>query len=259
MKIAEIAAMVSATAFILTVAYVYGFSNAVDVNLLKYFSINDYVKLSVYWLPKFIVICGIGYCIPVPEKILSGRSSKNKNTQSFDMSASTKFFLKYAMLIFFVVTIGIPVVIIIVNIFFNAPKLYWPYCLLGIGLWGFFSCYILIPKYIKEWASWKMKTLIWIPAVIILVLSYGAMTGKSELDSVDEYPTSQLEMTIETPSKRGRVLFALSQYIVFLEQKTKLVEIVPVSQVKTIISIPKQKSKEKKNKKNLEEAKKKRN
>ncbi len=244
MKIAEIVAVVSATAFILTVVYTYGFSNAVDVNLLKYFSINDYIKLSVYWLPKYIFSFGLGYCFVKLERLWSASLSKNKNTQSSDMSAFTKFTLKHEGLIISVVVIGTPIVIIIVSHSFNAPELYGPYSLLGICLWGVFFRNILIPKYIKEWARWKKDVLIWVPIIIIGVHCYGAMAGQSELDKVDKYPTARLEMTIEAPSKSGRVLLALSQYIVFLEQKTKTVDIIPVSQVKNIIPITKNKSKE---------------
>jgi hypothetical protein len=55
-------------------------------------------------------------------------------------------------------------------------------------------------------------------------------------------------MITEVPIKNGKVLLALTQYIVFMDQKVKTVEIIPVGQVKNIIPIPKEKSKENKEK-----------
>ncbi len=249
MKITQIVTLVSAAAFILTVVYTYGFSNAVDVNLLTYFSTNDYIKFSVYWLPKYILSFGLGFCFVKVEKLLFGGSSKDKTTQSSNRWAFTKFVLKHEDLIIVVLVLGIPFGIVILLDSLNAPKhvRYGSYSILGICFWGVFFRYILTPKYIKEWAGWKLNALLWVPVIIIGVYYYGLLVGQSELDKVDKYPTARLEMTIEAPSKSGRVLLALTQYIVFLEQKTKTIQIIPVGQVKNIITIPKNKSKEKKN------------
>jgi hypothetical protein len=253
MKITQIVALVSAIAFILTVVYVYGFSRSIEVNLLTYFSISDYIKFSVYWLPSYILSFGLGFCFVIAERRLSGSSSKDKNAQSYNRWAFTKFVLKYGNLIVVVLVVGIPSVIVILLDFFNAPKhiLYGAYSVLGFCLWGPIYRYILIPNFIKikEWARWKLDALLWAPIIIIGVHWYGLMAGQSELGKVDKYPTARLEMTSEASNKKGRVLLALSQYIVFLEQKTKTVDIIPVGQVKNIITIPKNKSKEKKNKK----------
>ena len=250
MKITQIVALVSAAAFILTVAYIYGFSNAIEVNLLTYFSTNDYIKFSVYWLPKYILSFGLGFCFVKAERLLFGSSSKDKTTQPSNRWAFTKFVLKHKDLIIVVLVLGIPFGIVILLDSLNAPKhvRYGSYSILGISFWGVCFRYILIPNFIKEWARWKLDTLLWVPMIIIGVYYYGLLAGQSELGRVDKYPTAHLEMTSEASNKKGRVLFALSQYVVFLEQKTKMVDIIPVGQVKNISTIPKNKSKEKKNK-----------
>jgi hypothetical protein len=251
MKITQIITLVSAAAFILTVTYIYGFSNAIEVNLLTYFSTNDYIKFSVYWLPKYILSFGLGFCFVKAERLLFGRSSKGKIAQSSNRWAFTKFVLKHEDLIIVVLVLGIPFGIVILLDSLNAPKhvRYGSYSILGISFWGVFFRYILMPNFIKEWARWKLNALLWVPIIIIGVYYYGLLAGQSELGKVDKYPTARLEMTTEAPSKSGRVLLALSQYIVFLEQKTKMIEIIPIGQVKDIIPITKNKSKEAKKKK----------
>lgn len=49
-----------AGAFILTVAYVYGYSLSLGTNLFTYFQVEDYLKLSVAWLTPtavFVALC----------------------------------------------------------------------------------------------------------------------------------------------------------------------------------------------------------
>jgi hypothetical protein len=102
-------------------------------------------------------------------------------------------------------------------------------------------------SFIKQWPDWKQYVLVFGPLYFMLVFVAGLYTGKKELVKVVVHNNSnaQLEMTSKEPNKNGRVLFALSQYIVFLEKKTKTVDIIPIGQVKNIITIPKNKSKEK--------------
>lgn len=261
MKITQIVALVSATAFILTVAYIYGFSRSIEVNLLTYFSTNDYIKFSVHWLPRYIVPYGIGFCMAkmTPPFFGIGSSYEDKIAKYPDSPAFVKFVLKHEEKIMYIVVIGTSVGCTLFLVFRFVPEhaLYICYYFVGIGLWIVFFSYFLKPGLAKEeWIIWKQKAVLLGPILIVLVYIYGIFAGISELAKVDKYSTEQIEMTSEVSNKKGRVLFALSQYIVFLEQKTKTVDIIPVGQVKNIITIPKNKSKEKKNEKKLEEAKK---
>ena len=131
--------------------------------------------------------------------------------------------------------------------FFPEHALHICYCLLGTGLWIAFFYYYLRPGLGKEWISQKGKALMLGPVLIVIVYISGILAGLSDIANVGKHPHEILEMTSEASNKKGRVLFALSQYVVFLEQKTVMIEIIPVGQVKNIIPIPKNKSKEKKN------------
>lgn len=252
MNITQIVALVSATAFILTVAYIYGFSRSIEVNLLTYFSTSDYIKFSVYWLPRYIIAYGIGVCMAKmkPPFFGIGSSYEDKIAKYPDSSGFTKFVLKHEEKMMYILLIGTSIVCMLFIAFRFVPEhaLHICYCFLGIGLWIAFFHYFLMPGLAKEeWIIWKQKALLVGPIFIVSVYIYGIFAGVSEPDKVDKYPTARLEMTSEAFNKKGRVLFALSQYIVFLEQKTKIVDIIPVGQVKNIIPIPKNKSKEKKN------------
>ncbi len=252
MRITEIVTLVSALAFTLTVAYTYGFSRSIEVNLLTYFSANDYIKFSVYWLPGYIFTFFTGICLSEFTPRLFGTSSslEDKIAKRPNISACKKFLLKHEEMIRYIGILGAIVVGIIYIAFLFAPKhaFYICYCYLGICIWTFYFLLSLLPSLTKKWTRWQKQALLWGPTLIIGVYTYGIFAGVSELDKVDKYPTARLEMTSEASNKKGRVLFALSQYIVFLEQKTKTVDIIPVGQVKNIITIPKNKSKEKKNK-----------
>jgi hypothetical protein len=253
MKITQIVALVSATAFILTVAYIYGFSRSIDVNLHTYFSTNDYIKLSVYWLPRYIFAFFTGICLSefTTRFFGTGSSLEDKIAKRPNISACKKFLLKHEEMIRYIGILGAIVVGIIYIAFRFAPKhaFHICYCLLGMGLWAAYCTSLLLPSLTEKWTRWQKQALLWGPTLIIGVYTYGIFAGVSELDKVDKYPTARLEMTSEASNKKGRVLFALTQYIVFLEQKTKMVEIIPVGQVKNIIPIPEDKGKAKKNKK----------
>lgn len=261
MKITQIVALVSATAFILTVAYIYGFSRSIEVNLIRYFTINDYIKYSVYWLPMTMIPFGIGFCMAKmkPPFFGIGSSYEDKIAKYPNSPAFIKFILKHEEKIMYIVVIGTSIVCILFLVFRFVPEhaFHIFYCFLGIGLWIAFSHYFLMPGLAEEWIIWKQKALLLGPILIVFVYFSGILAGLSDIENVGKHPTERIEITNEKTNKKGRVLFALSQYIVFLEQKTKMIEIIPVGQVKDIIPIPEDKGKEKKNKKQLDEAKKK--
>ncbi len=252
MKITEILALAGATAFTLTVAYIYGFSRPIEVNLIPYFTINDYVTYSVYWLPLILFFCGIGFCMAKmkPPLFGFGSSFEDKIAKYPNTSAFGKFLLKHEEKTLYILVIGhsIGVPLFIVFRFFPEHAPHICYCLLGTGLWIAFFRYYLRPGLGKEWIGQKGKALMVGPILIVLVYISGILAGLSDIANVGKHPHEILEMTSEKTNKKGRVLFALSQYVVFLEQKTEMIEIIPVGQVKNIIPIPKNKSKEAKKK-----------
>lgn len=254
MKITEIVALVSAIAFTLTVAYTYGFSHSMEVNLIRYFSINDYLKLSVSWLPMSIISLGIGYCIAKTDHKLFGIGSsfEDKIAKYPNISSFGKFNLKHEETVLSVIVVVSYIGVLIFIAFRFAPEHLYHifYCLLGIGLWIAFFYYLLKPALIKELVGYRLKALGIAPIIIIWVYISGLMFGISEIDKVEKHPTELLEITNKKTNKKGNILFALSQYVIFLDQKTKMVEIIPIGQVKNIIPIAEE------NKKKLEDGKK---
>lgn len=55
-KVTEYIALGSAGSFMLTVIYLWGYSFTLGVNLLKYFSISDYTRYAIVWLPP---VCAV--------------------------------------------------------------------------------------------------------------------------------------------------------------------------------------------------------
>ncbi len=56
-KVGEVAAFISATAFALTVVYLYGYKIASGINLFEYLSLDDYFRLAVGWLVPVVLGC----------------------------------------------------------------------------------------------------------------------------------------------------------------------------------------------------------
>jgi len=56
LKVAELIGLGSAVAFVLTILYLHGYSRALGVNLFLYFSLNDYTRLAIEWLPPVFVV-----------------------------------------------------------------------------------------------------------------------------------------------------------------------------------------------------------
>jgi hypothetical protein len=53
----------TATAFVLTVLYVYALSIPLTCNLLQYFTVEDYFKQAIQWLVPLVLSNGIGYFV----------------------------------------------------------------------------------------------------------------------------------------------------------------------------------------------------
>lgn len=256
MKITEKIAIVSAVAFVLTVIYVYGFSLSIDMDLFKYFNISDYVKFSVCWLPYYLIGPLIGYLYGIFENVvLKPRTIKEviQSSNTSTLSKLTAKVLKYDGAIMSGGLILCGVFIFVVSFFKHVDRtmLFIAGVFIAGPIW-----FILTSLYVdklsiakEKMSNWQIKSLFFAPFFIFSVFIVGLLAGGRALDNAGKPPTANLEMAIESPNKEGRVLFALSQYIVFLERKTKTVEIIPVGQVKDIILIPKSKSKEKKQKK----------
>lgn len=255
-KIAIFSAIVSAVAFVLTVIYVYGFSLSIDMDLVRYFNISDYVKFSVCWLPYYLIgpVIGALYA-KFEDAVLKPRTIKEviQSSNTSTLSKMTARVLQYenAIILGGLILCGVSILIASFFKHIDRTMLFVAGVFIVGPIWLILtSLYLRESSFAKEKMSyWQRRSLLFGPLFIFSVFYFGIMAGGKELDSAGEPPTANLEMIIESPSKEGRILFALSQYIVFLERQTKTVEIIPVGQVKDIILIPKNESKEKKQKK----------
>ena len=63
LKVTDLLGLGSASAFILTVLYLYGYSITLGANLFLYFSLNDYLRFAVEWLPRFVVFGIAGWLL----------------------------------------------------------------------------------------------------------------------------------------------------------------------------------------------------
>ncbi len=124
MKITEILALASATAFTLTVSYTYGFSRSIEVNLITYFNINDYIKYSVYWLPMLLFGSCIRFCFAKmkPRMFGIGSSYEDMIAKYPDMSAFGKFYLKHEETILYGIVLGTVIGAMLLTVFRSDPE-----------------------------------------------------------------------------------------------------------------------------------------
>jgi hypothetical protein len=266
MKIRDIVALTGVVSFLLTMAYILGFSISINMNLFTYFNLNDYIKHSIVWIiPALImgslIFITVSFFGPLYSTLIDFIADKiNRSPLSKlipnRVSKEGRGFVTPMM----VIVVGLYIILLIMSYITNIIMFHLICILAGLCLWSFIIfCHIWHsqkPEGMKLSFGRHSISIHVVPMLFSFVCLYGFFVGTLEQGRVYKYPTAHIEMTSKEPIKSGRVLFALSQYIVFLEQKTKTVDIIPVGQVKNIITIPKNKSKEKKNVKQLEEAKK---
>ena len=254
MKITEIVAWVSASAFLLTVVYIFAVSLTIGVDLFLYISFNDYLKLSLCWLPKHLLAVLIVFIMPaLLYRLITGKSVHPRHILSLPSEFTT-----FKKQLFRVSTISIllisTIAIFSLNYYLQPERSIFILCtVFVIYLWLPLVRYKKEFSFIKQYSDWKQYVFSYGPIYLILVFISGLYIGKRELYQIDKQHNTHIEMTSEEPMKRGKVLFAFSQYIVFLEQKTKTVDIIPVGQVKNIINL----NDKSKTNKQLEEAKRK--
>lgn len=58
-KVGEIVGFMSATAFALTIVYLYGYSIPSHLDLFEYLSVDDYFRLAVAWLVPVALMWGL--------------------------------------------------------------------------------------------------------------------------------------------------------------------------------------------------------
>src|SRR2546427_57738 len=122
LKLTEILSLVSISAFVYTILYIYGYSKASGVNLFSYFSINDYFRLAIEWLTPTVIFTLIGVLIST----ISSRIERGKTEEEIIAGSSnpkfTRAFRKSGEWIPSVTIVGAAVLLTILSYFKDVPR-----------------------------------------------------------------------------------------------------------------------------------------
>lgn len=222
MKISEALALGSASSFVLTVIYLQGYATTLHVNLFFYFSLNDYFRFAIQWIPRFLAYLIFGVLI---EKALtrvehgqplSVKSRKHANAQ----------------MITIIVTACLSTIL---SIFVPVPPFYMVWAIAGPILWWMLiGWYVKEPKLVQNWSKAWLVFLMFFPALAISVFFQGLSEGQDVVRSDNQPSDVQILLKGATVPTTGKVLFVLDDYILLREQQSGVVAL-PKTEVTKIV------------------------
>jgi len=202
-SITEGLALGSASSFVLTVIYLHGYALTLGVDLFSYFSLNDYFRLAIEWLPGFLAAFSVGALL---DKVFTRLEGGKLRT-----AAAMKHQQAQIMMI-----IGIAVLSTIVSFVIPYPReqVYSAWAIAGPLIWLIsVGWYIQEPKVVQNWTKPWLLTLTWFPAFAITAFFLGLTAGQKAAHSNNR--TSDVKIVLrsaQTPAA-GTVLFRLDDYI----------------------------------------------
>jgi len=232
-KLTDLLGLGSAASFIFTVIYLSGYSRTLGVDLFFYFSLNDYLRLAIEWLPTTIFILMIGRLVNkffdrveqgATEEELAARSPWPRFTKNFRWLGNR-----------------LPTVVLVIatllSIFFHPMPMERYYALwgaAGAALWlELFAWYTKEPKLIQHWTrSWYLFAM-YFPALASLVFCIGLTAGKTGTQAFT-HPSDMVLLTKNEPIE-GRLLFLLDDYIMLRGKSSDSVVIISRADVSRIL------------------------
>jgi hypothetical protein len=239
LKVADLLGLGSAGSFLLTIIYLHGYSRTLGVDLFHYFSLNDYFRLAIEWLPPTIVIGIIGTLM----NAFFTRVERGATEKEIVERSPTPRFTKYFRRIGNMAPSVVLVFAALLNTIWPAvppmppERLYELWGVAGAVLWiSLLAWYTKVPKLIQNWTrSWYFFVK-YFPALAIFIFCFGLSAGKTGMHPFTR-PTSDVQISTKgeiTPVK-GRILFLLDEYIVLRGQNSGGVVIVPRAEVTEIL------------------------
>lgn len=237
-KISEVVGLGSAAAFLVTIVYLYGYSRGLGVNLFLYFSLNDYFRLAIEWLPPVIGSGIIGALISkfftrvergASEAEIAARSTNPRFTMTFRRLGDAA---PAAVLV-------LAAVAETVRSFFTSVPSERLYVVWGAGavvLWfTLIGWYVKEPKLVAGWSRPVHLGVRLVPALAIAALSYGLYAGTTGTRLYSPPADVQLWLKGETTPVVSRLLFVLDDFFVLRAQDGAPVVTIPRAEVTKVV------------------------
>jgi len=233
-KLSDVVGLVVSCSFIFTVVYIFGLSKSLKLNIFKYFSPNDYLKLSIEWITPVAIFFALGIVANYFLTRIERGTSEEELAASSPFPRFTRYFRKSADLAIPLFAIIPAIILLIISFFADVPNILlygiWQYA--AVILWGvFIFWYIRVPKLVAGWTN-KMKFfIVAFPAVIIFSLLHGMYKGEVILQDMNAKPKVKLIIVNQSAPILGQVVLLLDKYVLFADHDRKIIKIFPTIQI----------------------------
>jgi hypothetical protein len=203
--------------------------------MFKYFSPNDYLKLSIEWITPVAIFFALGIVANHFLARVERGASEEELTASSPFPRFTRYFRKSADLAIPLFIIVPAIILFIISYFADVPNILlygiWQYA--GVILWGLFIFwYIRVPRLVAGWTN-KMKFfIVAFPAVIIFSFLHGLYKGEVILQDMKAKPKARLIIVNQSTPILGQVVLLLDKYVLFADHDTKIIKIFPTVQIR---------------------------
>jgi len=240
-KVGEVIGLISATAFALTVVYLYGYQMASHHSLFEYLSVNDYFRLAVAWLVPVALGWLTGVLIEAALRRSEHGMSEHEIEEAMAKGHHARFWRAYRKW-----GLGVPFVIapvaVVVNtallLFAHLPKL-WYYenlTLAGPIVWfAAVKWYEREKRLVTDWSNARRAWVWFFPAALIFSFFRGASTAERAKAPFQNADATRVFVLGRPEPAVGRVLFRLDDYILLRTNTGAELEAIPKAQVSLIV------------------------
>lgn len=240
-KIGEVIGYVSATAFALTVVYLYGYQTVSHLDVFEYFSVNDYLRLAVRWLAPVVVLWLAGALFEAALRRSEHGMSEQEIHDRIAKGRHPRFwhaFRKGGVEVPYVAATVVVVLNTALFLFAHLPKLTYYESMSGLAPIAWFTAvkwYEKEKRLVSAWSNvWRMWVLFF-PAMLIFSLFRGASTAERAKTPLQSTNATRVSVLGRADPTVGRILFNLDNYLLLRTSKTGEVEAIPQTQVTLIV------------------------
>mgnify|MGYP000091715695 CR=1 FL=1 len=235
-KIPETLALCSAAAFVLTALYVKAYSLTFGVRLNPYFSLGDYTRFAIDWLPLICLLAVLGILL---EKFCARVERGASETELAMASGFPKFvgwFRRSAEWIPLLVISGLAVVTTRMAFLGKIPAehAYKQWAAAGTIIWfALVAWYSREKSMIAHWPHMWFRFVMFFPAMVIGATFWGFAGGVSKTNNL---PKTQVYIKSETPPLEGRLMFVLDNFVLIQVEDSRRFIVIARDQVTMMVA-----------------------
>ena len=236
--ITELLSLGTASAFILAIVYVYGYSTVLGLNVFAYFSISDYLRLSIEWLTPVFIILAIGGLITKFFTRIERDATEEELIKTSSYQRFMRAFRKSGDVVGPVAIVIIAILYTALSFFIEIPRsqLYILWAAAGAVLWvGLVRWYAKEPRLVVGWSDKWFGFILFFPALAIFTFFGGKWGAESGYRVFSKATDVQVVFKAQGEPFTGQILFLLDEYVLLRRKNQDQVIIVPKAEIKMIV------------------------